>query len=417
MAVTATLAPDRTRGLVRLLRETAEPIDDPEALRLDPLLDRLGRARVVLLGGASDGTAEVHRIRSRITRDLIARHGFTIVAVETAPVQPPVRRFPGWTWHNAAVSEFTGWLRAWNAAVREPGRRTGVHGLDLYDLSGSLDAVLEYLDTVDPAAARLARIRYGCLTPWFDDPAGHGRSAMTERYRNCEGEAVSMLMDRLRRRLEHARRNGDRVLGQPEVPRLVQDAERYYRAMYHGSAAAWNLRERHLFDTLTALLSLHGPEAKAVVWADNCHVGDSAATEMGARGEFNVGRLCRRAFGPEAHLVGFGTEGGTVAAAAEWGAPGEVMRLRPAHARSYERLCHDTEIPAFVLELREPGRREIREELAPARLERAIGATYRPESELASHYFQASLPLQFDDYIWFDRTSAVTPLPTASTSP
>jgi erythromycin esterase-like protein len=181
--------------------------------------------------------------------------------------------------------------------------------------------------------------------------------------------------------------------------------------MYHGSVASWNLRDRHMFETLETLLAFHGPAAKAVVWEHNSHIGDSAATEMGVRGEQNVGRLCRRAFGPEAYLVGFGTDQGTVAAAADWDAPMEVMRVRPAHAASYERLCHDTEIPAFSLALREPARAEVREELAPARLERAIGVIYRPESELASHYFQASLPLQFDEYLWFDRTSAVTPLP------
>jgi erythromycin esterase-like protein len=427
--MTSTLVPNRTGGLVRLLRESAEPFDDIESAELGPLLDRIGDARVVLLGEASHGTSEFYRMRARITRELIVRHGFTLVAVEadwpdacwvdryvrhadTPPSgPPPFRRFPTWMWRNAEVGEFVEWLRARNAELRDPGCRAGFYGLDLYSLYGSIDAVLHYLDTVDPAAARVARTRYGCLTPWFGDPAGYGRAAITERYRSCEGEAVAMLMDLLDRRLEYARRDGERYLEAFQNARLVANAERYYRAMYHGSVASWNLRDQHMFDTLATLLSFHGPAAKAVVWEHNSHIGDSAATEMGARGEQNVGRLCRRAFGPEAHLVGFGTDQGTVAAAADWDAPMEVMRVRPAHAQSYERLCHDTEIPAFMLALREPARPEVREELAPARLERAIGVIYRPESELASHYFQASLPLQFDHYIWFDRTSAVTPLP------
>jgi protein-L-isoaspartate(D-aspartate) O-methyltransferase len=180
--------------------------------------------------------------------------------------------------------------------------------------------------------------------------------------------------------------------------------------MYHGSVASWNLRDQHMFDTLATLLDFHGPESKAVVWEHNSHIGDAAATEMGRRGEHNVGHLCRRAYGAGAYLVGFGTDHGTVAAARDWDEPMEVMAVRPAHPDSYERLCHDSEIPAFQLALREPARPEVRNELEEARLERAIGVIYRPDTELASHYFAASLPHQFDEYIWFDRTEAVTPL-------
>jgi protein-L-isoaspartate(D-aspartate) O-methyltransferase len=427
--MTTALATPRTDGIIRLLRESAEPFDDIDGADLGPLLDRIGDARVVLLGEASHGTAEFYRMRARITRELIVRRGFTLVALEadwpdaswidryvrhgaTPPSgRRPFRRFPTWMWRNTEMREFVEWLRARNGELRDPACRAGVSGLDLYSLYGSIDAVLDYLGTVDPAAARLARSRYGCLTPWFGNPAGYGRAAVTERHRSCEGEAVAMLTDLLDRRLEYARRDGERFFDAFQNARLVAGAERYYRAMYHGSVASWNLRDRHMFETLETLLAFHGPAAKAVVWEHNSHIGDSAATEMGVRGEQNVGRLCRRAFGPEAYLVGFGTDQGTVAAAADWDASMEVMRVRPAHAASYERLCHDTEIPAFSLALREPARAEVREELAPVRLERAIGVIYRPESELASHYFQASLPLQFDEYLWFDRTSAVTPLP------
>lgn len=426
--MTATLAGPGTGSPVRLLRETAEPFDDIDRGDIGALLDRIGDARVVLLGEASHGTSEFYRMRARITRELVVRHGFTIVAVEAdwpdarwidayvrhAPAapsgEPPFRRFPAWMWRNAEVREFVEWLRARNGELRDPRCRTGFYGLDLYSLYGSIAAVLGYLETVDPSAARVARGRYGCLTPWFGDPAGYGRAVVTDRYRSCESEAVVMLRDLLDRRLEYARRDGDRFFDAAQNARLVANAERYYRSMYYGSVSSWNLRDQHMFDTLATLLQFHGPGARAVVWEHNSHIGDSAATEMGARGENNVGRLCRRAFGETVRLVGFGTDQGTVAAAADWGAPMEIMRVRPAHAESYERLCHDTEIPAFVLALREPARFEVREELAPARLERAIGVIYRPESELASHYFQASLPLQFDEYVWLDRTAAVTPL-------
>jgi protein-L-isoaspartate(D-aspartate) O-methyltransferase len=180
--------------------------------------------------------------------------------------------------------------------------------------------------------------------------------------------------------------------------------------MYYGGDESWNLRDEHMFETLEALLRYHGPSAKAVLWEHNSHLGDATATEMGVRGQRNVGQLCRRAFGDRAYLVGFGTDHGTVAAAHDWDAPMDVMRVRPAHPESYERLCHDAGVPAFLLHLREPARAAVRDELAPARLERAIGVVYRPDTELQSHYFHAVLPAQFDEWIWLDETRAVQPV-------
>jgi protein-L-isoaspartate(D-aspartate) O-methyltransferase len=217
-------------------------------------------------------------------------------------------------------------------------------------------------------------------------------------------------VDLVARRLDYARMDGRHFFDAAQNARLIANAERYYRVMYRGSVASWNLRDQHMFDTLAALLALHAPDGRAVVWAHNSHIGDAAATEMGAKGEHNIGQLCRRAFGAEAYLVGFGTDHGNVAAAADWDEPMEVMAVRPAHADSYERLCHESGVPAFLLGLAEPARAEVREELLSPRLERAIGVVYRPETEMASHYFGASLPQQFDEYVWFDRTEAVTPL-------
>jgi protein-L-isoaspartate(D-aspartate) O-methyltransferase len=180
--------------------------------------------------------------------------------------------------------------------------------------------------------------------------------------------------------------------------------------MYYGSVESWNLRDRHMFDTLSNLLAFRGPESRAVVWAHNSHVGNAAATEMGTRGEFNIGELCRRQFGDSAYLIGFGTDRGTVAAASNWDEPMQVMRILPSRPESYERLCHDSDVEAFGLSLRHPRREAVRDELEAPRLERAIGVIYRPETELQSHYFQASLPAQFDEYVWFDESRAVTPL-------
>jgi protein-L-isoaspartate(D-aspartate) O-methyltransferase len=418
----------RPETIAQLLREAGERFDDLENSDPGPLLERIGDARVVLLGEATHGTSEFYRMRARITRELITRRGFTHVAVEadwpdagwidryvrhgsTAPTSgTPFTRFPTWMWRNREVLEFVEWLREHNAQVPDPAVRTGFYGLDLYSLYGSISAVLGYLDEVDPGAARIARSRYACLTPWAGNPAAYGHAAVTERYRSCEGEVVAMLLDLLDRRMDYARRDGERFLEAIQNARLVANAERYYRAMYYGSVASWNLRDQHMFDTLSMLLSVGGPAAKVVVWEHNSHIGDAAATEMGTRGEYNVGGLCRQALGGAAYLVGFGTDHGTVAAASDWDLPMQVMSVRPALPDSYEFLCHRADVPAFRLALREPARPEIREELGPARLERPIGVVYRPDTERQSHYFYASLPDQFDEYIWLDETAAVTPL-------
>jgi protein-L-isoaspartate(D-aspartate) O-methyltransferase len=219
-----------------------------------------------------------------------------------------------------------------------------------------------------------------------------------------------MLRDLVARRLEYAERDGEAALDAVQNARLVADAERYYRAMYYGASDSWNLRDQHMFETLESLLAFHGPAARVAVWEHNSHLGDASATEMGLRGQLNVGQLCREKYGPSAFLIGFGTDHGTVAAADDWDAPMQVMQVRPAHPESYERLCHETDMPAFFLHLREPDRAELRFELETPRLERAIGVVYRPDTEIQSHYFHASLPRQFDEYVWIDETRAVRPV-------
>jgi protein-L-isoaspartate(D-aspartate) O-methyltransferase len=426
-------AVSRPDVVATLVREAAEPIGDIESDDIDAILDRIGDAKVVLLGEATHGTSEFYRMRARLTRQLILRRGFTIVAVEgdwpdaaqvdhyvrhlERPVAPETAftRFPTWMWRNQEVAELVEWMRTHNAEVRAPERRAAFHGLDLYSLYTSIAAVLRYLDDVDPQAAQVARARYGYLSPWQGDPAAYGRAVVTRGYRDCEEHVVAMLRELFDKRLVYQHRDGERFLDALQNARVVANAERYYRAMYYGSRESWNLRDQHMFETLQLLLAFRGPDAKAIVWAHNSHVGNAAATEMGARGELNVGMLARETYGESAYLVGFGTDHGTVAAATDWDGPMEVKRVRPAHPQSYERLCHDAGVPAFALALRHPRRDAVRDELGAPRLERAIGVIYRPETELASHYFQAVLPQQFDEYVWFDETRAVTPLGTVAT--
>jgi protein-L-isoaspartate(D-aspartate) O-methyltransferase len=315
-------------------------------------------------------------------------------------------------WANRQVLDFVDWLKTHNDDLADPGRRAGIFGLDLYSLHRSIASVVRYLDDVDPDAARVARHRYGCLEPWQQDPAAYGAAVLSGRYRECENDVVAMLTDMVRERARLAAQDPERAFDAERNADLVANAERYYRAMYYGSALSWNLRDQHMFDTLEAVLRHRGPDARAVVWAHNSHLGDAAWTEMAGRGEYNVGQLVRSRYGEDSYLVGFGTDHGTVAAASNWDGPMEVKRVRPAHERSYERLCHASGVPSFLLPLHS-GNGQLRRELMTERLERAIGVIYRPETELQSHYFHAVLPRQFDEWIWFDETRAVEPLEVA----
>ncbi|HFC04403.1 MAG TPA: erythromycin esterase family protein, partial [Rhizobiales bacterium] len=223
---------------------------------------------------------------------------------------------------------------------------------------------------------------------------------------------VHMLAELLEKRQDYAHADSERFLDVSQNAALIANAERYYRVMYYGSRASWNLRDDHMFETLQRVMEHRGKKAKAIVWAHNSHVGDASATEMSARGEHNIGELCRKTFGDQSYRIGFGTDHGTVAAASNWDGPLEIKNINPSHPQSYERLFHLTNQPGLILPLRAGLELDINTELSKPRLERAIGVIYRPETELASHYFEADLTRQFNEYIWIDRTSAVTPLET-----
>jgi protein-L-isoaspartate(D-aspartate) O-methyltransferase len=420
--------PRVSETLPGLLSRRCEAFEDLENADIDPLVERIGDARIVLIGEASHGTSEFYRMRARITRRLIEDKGFTIVAAEAdwpdaARIDNYVRhrdvppseweafsRFPTWMWRNEEVREFIDWLHEHNKS-RAYDSRTGFYGLDLYSLYNSARAIIDYLEDVDPELAMVARHRYGCLSPWEADPAAYGHAALTGAYHDCEPQVTKMLAELHGKHADYALHDGERFLDATQNAQLVANAERYYRVMYYGSRASWNLRDGHMFDTLQNVLRFHGENSKAVVWAHNSHIGDASATEMSARGEHNIGELCRKGFGDQAYLIGFGTDHGTVAAASAWDGPMEVKAVQPSHPQSYERQFHLTGKPGLILPLRAGHELDVTTELSKPRLERAIGVIYRPETELASHYFEAVLPRQFNEYIWIDRTSAVTPLP------
>jgi erythromycin esterase-like protein len=424
-----------TAILIDLIREAAHPlVGDKEDY--DPLIAMIGDAPLVLIGEASHGTHEFYRERAQITKRLIKEKGFTAVAVEadwpdayrvnryvrgegtdidSVDALDGFKRFPAWMWRNADVLDFVGWLRAHNDDLPYKTARVGFYGLDLYSLHSSMEAVLEYLDKVDPEGAARARHRYACFEHFGEDPQTYGYAAGFGLTRSCEQEVVSQLIELQRRAAELARRDGrvaeDDFFYAEQNARLVKNAEEYYRTMFRGRVSSWNLRDRHMAETLHSLiahLERRDHHARIVVWAHNSHLGDARATDMGSAGELNVGQLARERYGREAVLIGLSTYHGTVTAASEWGGPAERKRVRPALPGSFEAIFHDVSVPRFLLTLRQGG--SAAAGLRAPHLERAIGVIYLPETERVSHYFHARLSNQFDAVLHFDETRAVEPL-------
>jgi erythromycin esterase-like protein len=418
-----------------VIEEAAHPLTG-SAHDYDPLLDLIGDARVVLLGEASHGTHEFYRERDRITRRLIQEKGFTAVAVEADwpdayRVNRWIRgtgrdrtaldalggflRFPRWMWRNRDVLAFVEWLHQHNRRRASESGPVGFYGLDLYSLFASMEEVIRFLEYADPEAAARARYRYSCFDAFGENSQAYGYATEFGLTRSCEDQAVQQLIELQRRATELARRDGlipeDELFYAEQNARLVKNAEEYYRTMFRGRVESWNLRDRHMAETLDALiahLERKGGRTRVVVWEHNSHIGDARATAMGDMGEWNIGQLSRERFGSDAVLVGFSTYQGTVTAASDWDAPAERKRVRPGLPGSFEALFHGARERNFLLIMRLDSRLE--ESLSERRLERAIGVIYHPETERVSHYFEARLPDQFDAVIHIDETHAVEPL-------
>lgn len=419
----------------QIILHAAHPLEGAYA-DLDPVVERCRGARVVLLGEATHGTHEFYETRSEVTRRLITDLGFHAIAAESdwpdswrvnryvkgdgedttaEEALEGFRRFPQWMWRNSDMLDFVGWLRDFNDSKGTSESKIGFHGIDLYSLNDSMHAVIDYLRGIDPPAARDFSRRYACFDHFDGDVMRYGLLTGTGISKGCEEEAVGALAELRRRRGSYLSLDGhtaeDAYFSAEQNARVVAHAENYYRIMMRGDVSSWNLRDRHMMDTLVALMAhldrIHG-EARIVVWAHNSHVGNADATEMGRRGEFNIGQLAREHFGAKAVSIGFTTFSGTVTAASDWDAPAEHKRVRPALAHSCERLFHETETPRFWLDFSR--NQEAAKLLEHPLLQRAIGVVYRPDTERQSHYFMSRVSAQFDAVFHFDETRAVEPL-------
>ena len=414
-----------TEDLAAQVRDMALPLAEPDDL--DPLLERIGDARYVLLGEASHGTHEYYTWRTRISQRLIRDNGFSFIAVEGdwpdcyhvnryvkghgdsgAHARAALRvfaRWPTWMWANWEVVALAEWLRQHNDELPAE-RKVGFYGLDVYSLSESLEAVLRYLERVDPDAAMTARRAFRCFEPYGEDAQEYAR-ALALVPSSCEAEVIATLQE-LRRNAPAYREDSREAYFNAEQNALVaQNAERYYRAMVRGDANSWNVRDHHMVETLERLVQHHGPDARAIVWEHNTHIGDARATTMARAGLVNVGQLVReRQAAAGVALVGFGGYQGSVIAGAEWGAPMERVPVPPAREGSWEDVLHRAGAADKLLIFSEGDGAAFR---AP-RGHRAIGVVYTPDSERYGNYVPTVLPQRYDAFLYFDDTIALHPL-------
>ncbi len=423
----AARAQEETEALHRLVATAAEPLPDIASPSFAGFIDRFAEARVVLLGEASHGTDEFYRARTAITERLVREHGFNLVAVEAdwpdaaridaylrsreglpSPAAP-FPRFPTWMWRNRAVEDLVERLRSVNAAISDPARQVSFHGLDLYSLPSSMDAVEEFARRHEPEALDQIRARYGCLASWAESPESYGAVVRGPAADTCAADVASVVEEVLGGRLGEVEGIDPALFDAVMNARVVASSEAYYRAMHEGSVASWNLRDTHMFETLRLAMEARGEGARAIVWAHNSHIGDARATGMGAMGEINLGQLAREEWGDGAVLLGFGTDRGTVTAATQWNAPPQTLEVNPSLPGSWGELLREAGPDRFLLDLRALGG-PLREALSQTRLERFIGVLYLRETELPSHYIESRLAEEYDALIWIEETRAVEPL-------
>jgi erythromycin esterase-like protein len=409
---------------VEELRTTARELDHPDDL--DYLVDRFGDRKYVFLGEASHGTSEYYRWRARLTARLIEEKDFSFVAVEgdwtdcyevnryvkgledshqtIRAVLDTFDRWPEWMWANWETLEFLDWLEIHNQGIPEDDR-VGFYGLDVYSLFESMEAVIEYLDDIDPDAAAEAKAAYRCFEPYGEDAQEYAR-AIRMVPETCEAEVIEILT-RLRENIEEYDDSRDDYFNAEQNALVAKNAEQYYREMVRGDVDSWNIRDRHMAETLDRLQDHHGADSKGIVWAHNTHIGDARATDMEARGRLNIGQIVRQRDGKEnIALVGMGSYQGGVIAASSWGAPMEEMTVPPAQEGSYEHVFHQVDGSDHLLLTEDLPADPA---LARSRGNRAIGVVYHPARE-SGNYVPTNLPERYDAFVHFDETSALHPL-------
>ncbi|ETO92580.1 erythromycin esterase family protein [Legionella oakridgensis] len=430
---------DVYQKFIAAIDHAAIPIGEHEK-QFFSLLEKIGDARFVLIGEATHGTHQFYQARIEITKQLILKKGFMVVAIEgdwpdvhrihrfiqghegettqedAYASLADFKRFPKWMWRNTTMPPFLNWLRHHNDALQSVHEKIGFYGLDLYSLNASMEAVINYLMQVDPNAADRARERYSCFDHMNIDPQTYGFLITAGIKNNCKQKVIEQWLELQHQAFGYLKSNGmaaeDDYFFATQNARVVKDAEIYYRSMFEDRVSSWNIRDKHMAETVYTLANYlenrYQKPAKIIIWAHNSHIGDARATEMKEMGEINIGQLIREHYDGSTYSIGFSTYDGQVTAASHWGAPVQCKSIVPGMEGSYEAVFHDGKYKNFILYPHE--QESLEHFLKIPRLQRAIGVIYRPETERASHYFFTHLPTQFDCMIHFDKTTAVRPL-------
>lgn len=396
------------------------------------LIDDMADAQLILMGEATHGTHEFYRIRCELTKILIQEKGFSALAIEAdwpdayllnqyvKNNDPSLDEksafknfdvFPSWMWRNGEMIKFIQWLRTYNDQINEQKFKAGLYGLDIYSLHASMKLVIEYLKKIDPKAAKEAQKRYECLDQYANDPTSYSYAITSGLVPDCKEEVYDQLIDILNMEIKTYHKpetSQEELLFLTQNAKVVANAEAYYRSLFNGPEITWNLRAKHMMDTLETLRIYHqrtiGYTPKMIIWAHNIHVGDARATDLFQRGKISMGQLSRDHYGNKSYLLGFTTFDGEVTAASSWGGNTERKKLRPAVEGSYEYLFHQLNTPSFSLQLHE------NVPLVQRALQRSIGVIYKPEIESLSHYHYTNLAQQFNTIIHIDTTTALRPL-------
>lgn len=413
--------------VIQSIRQWAYPMESKADL--EPLFRRIGDARIVMLGEASHGTHEYYTWRSHITKRLIREKGFTCIAVEgdwpdcyrvnrfikgydaesksAFHVLHAFNRWPTWMWANWEMVALADWLKAHNEGLPSQ-KKAGFYGLDVYSLWESMDSIMRYLEKTDPAALKVAEEAYMCFEPYRqEEGSGYARASQFVP-ELCENEVVHLLKE-VRQKMPGYNSDPENVFSTEQNALVAVHAEKYYRAMIKGGPHSWNVRDRHMADTLDRLLKFHGPQSKIIVWEHNTHIGDARATDMTEDGMYNIGELARVAYGEkEVVLVGFGSYAGTVMAARSWGAPMKQMTMPPARKGSWEYYLNRAGSENKLLLMEDFARNETLMENHLGH--RAIGVVYNADYEQYGNYVPTIVPLRYDAFIYLNQTKALHPL-------
>lgn len=416
---------DEVIDVRQLILENSTELNNEQDL--DKLIEAIGNAKYVLLGEATHGTHEYYTWRTKISKKLITQKGFSFIAVEgdwpdcyrlnryikqyadsgesALDVVHSFNRWPTWMWANWETVALIEWLREHNENLDKKSK-IGFYGLDVYSLWESLDLVIKYLDENDPSSKQMALKALECFQPYHDDSHGYAHATRLVSV-SCEKDVIELLL-KIRMNVPTYNSDAETAMNVEQNAQVIVNAERYYRAMIKTGPKSWNIRDTHMVDTLENLMKFHEPDAKAIIWEHNTHIGDARATPMVNNGTINVGQIINENHPQEeVFAVGFGSYKGSVIAGREWGDVMQVMNVPEAIKHSWEYELHKLDSKDRIVFMTDSMKKNIGNKDFD---HRAIGVVYRPKYEKYGNYVPSKMPYRYNAFIYLDDTTALHPI-------